>query len=116
MEKNKGHYLGTEINEKWWKLYKKNNFFMRGNGNYWYDETGFYFARYWPKEPMFIPFEKVVDIKLKKWHAGRWAMGNLIVAIVWMEDDLKLSSGFIVSRHKEDASRLRNMLADRIRT
>ncbi|PIW87335.1 MAG: hypothetical protein COZ94_05705 [Nitrospirae bacterium CG_4_8_14_3_um_filter_41_47] len=46
MEKNKGLYLGTEINEKWYRRYTKDNLLMRGNGEYWYDDKGFYFLRY----------------------------------------------------------------------
>lgn len=31
-----GHYLGTEIDEKWWRRYRKNKFLARGNGEYLY--------------------------------------------------------------------------------
>jgi hypothetical protein len=73
------------------------------------------FRRYLTKEPIFIPFEAILEIKLGKWHSGRWALGRPIVKIVWRKGDVKLSSGFIVSRHKEDASRIKSVLDARIR-
>ncbi len=51
MDKKKGHYIGTEINEKWWSRYREEGFFARGNGEYWFDEDFFYFRRYPTKEP-----------------------------------------------------------------
>ena len=51
MDKKKGHYIGTEINEKWWSRYRGEGFFARGNGEYWFDEDFFYFRRYLTKEP-----------------------------------------------------------------
>lgn len=102
MGNNKGLYLGTEIDEKWWKRYKKDKFLTRGNGEYWYDDKGFYFLRYFTEEPIIIPFSEIIKIKLGKWHSGRWAYGNLIIKIVWKKENLKLSSGFIISKNKED--------------
>mgnify|MGYP001567496802 CR=1 FL=1 len=31
----KGNYLGTEIDEKWWKRYRSPGFFARGSGEFW---------------------------------------------------------------------------------
>jgi hypothetical protein len=42
MDKNKGLYLGTEIDQKWWRRYTKEGLFLRGNGEYWYDDKGLY--------------------------------------------------------------------------
>lgn len=95
--KNRGAYLGTEINEKWWTRYRKDKFFARGSGYYWYDNKGLYFLRFLTKEPIFIPFNSVIEIKLGKWHAGKWALGSFFVKVIWKKDDLKLSSGFAVS-------------------
>lgn len=103
---SKGLYLGTEINEKWWKRYTKDKLFMRGNGEYWYDDKGFYFLRNFTKEPIFIPFSEILEIKMGKWHSGRWAYGRPVIKIVWRQDNLKLSSGFIVSKNKEDTIKL----------
>ena len=100
--RHKGHYLGTEIDEKWWKRYKKNKFFARGNGEYWFDETAFYFRRYLTKHPIKIDLEKIVEMKIGKSHAGRWLLGSRVLKLIWQEEDQLLSSGFIVSRsHRE---------------
>jgi len=109
MTKGKGLYLGTEIDEKWWKRYKKDKLFARANGQYWYDDQGFYFHRFLTKEPIFIPWGSVTEIKLGKSHAGRWFMRMFVLKIRWRKDDLKLSSGFLVSRREVDT---RNLLAE----
>ena len=59
MTTNKGLYLGTEIEENWRKRYTENNFFSRGDGQFWYDEKGFYFQRRFDKEPIVISFSSV---------------------------------------------------------
>jgi len=115
-EKRKGLYLGTEINEQWWKRYTKDKLFMRGNGTYWYDRTGFYFRRYLTKNPIFIPFNAITIIKLGTWHSGRWAFGNLVIKLVWKKDKLTLSSGFIVSSNREETIDLKQLLEDMIKT
>ena len=46
MEKRPGHYLGTEIGESWWRRYRADGFFARGNGELWLDESGLWFSRY----------------------------------------------------------------------
>ena len=115
-EKNYGLYLGTEINEQWWKRYKKDKLFMRGNGNYWYDDKGFYFLRFLTKTPIFIPFHKISQIKLGTWHSGRWAFGNLIMKLIWKTEDLVLSSGFIVSNTRKETEELKHLLENMIVT
>lgn len=115
MDKKAGLYLGTEIDEKWWKRYRKDKLFVRGNGKYWYDDEGFYFLRYFTKEPIFIPFKAAVEIKLKKWHSGRWACSNIFLAIVWYKDDLKLSSGFLVSKYRDQVTVLKDILDAKIK-
>lgn len=115
MEKQKGLYLGTEINEKWWKRYTKDKFLSRGNGEFWRDENGFYFLRYLAKDPIFIPLISISEIKTGKWHSGRWALGNLILKIIWQKDGLKLSSGFIVSKNKNETLKLKQELENMIK-
>lgn len=115
MEKKKGLYLGTEIAEKWWRRYTKDNLLMRGNGDYWYDERGFYFLRDLTQEPIFIPYNVIQEIKLGTWHSGKWCLGNLVVKIVWKKDNVVLSSGFIISNKKEDKVNLKKILEDKIK-
>lgn len=110
MEKRRGHYLGTEIDGKWWKRYRKNQFLARGLGDYWQNEEGFYFLREATQEPIFIPFRQALAIKTGKWHSGRWAMGRDIIKIVWQSEGHELSSGFIVAGGKKETLLLKDDL------
>ena len=100
--RSKGHYLGTEIGEKWWKRYKKDKLFARGNGEYWFDEIAFYFLRYLTKQPIEIPLTKIVRFEIGKTHAGRRLFRQWVLKLVWEKDGLILSSGFIVARTQQD--------------
>lgn len=105
----KGHYLGTEIDEKWWKRYSKNKFLARGNGEYWYDGDSFYFHRLLTKKPISIPLRNIEDYKLGTWHAGRWGAGQKILKIIWRNNNQKLSSGFLISK---DLTEIEELIAD----
>jgi hypothetical protein len=98
----KGHYLGTEIGEKWWKRYKRDKLFARGNGEYWFDETAFYFLRYLTKHPIEIPLKKILRFEIGKNHAGRWLLRQWVLKLIWEKDSLTLSSGFIVARNQQE--------------
>ena len=98
----KGNYLGTEVDEKWWKRYLKDKLFARGNGEFWYDNTTVFFHRYLTRKPIRIPFTKVKEIKLGTSHAGRWLFGRQLIKLVWEKDGVILSSGFIVSRNQAE--------------
>jgi hypothetical protein len=100
--RRKGHYLSTEIDEKWWRRYRKDKFFARGNGEYWFDDIALYFRRYLTKNPIEIPFAKVIEVKIGKSHAGRWLLGSRVLKLIWENDGMKLSSGFIVSRNQQE--------------
>ena len=52
VDRRRGTYLGTEVDEKWWKRHIREGFFVRGNGEYWYDDEAFYFLRYLTQDPM----------------------------------------------------------------
>ena len=99
---SKGYYLGTVIDEKWWKRYKKDKLFARGNGKYWYDETSFYFLRYLTKQPIQIPLSQLVRFEIGKSHAGRWQFKQNVLKILWKKDSLLLSSGFIVAGDRQE--------------
>ena len=99
---SKGNYLGTVIDEKWWKRYKKDKLFARGNGKYWYDRTAFYFLRYLTKQPIQIPLNKIVGFEIGKSHAGRWLFRQIVMKIQWQKDGMSLSSGFIVARDRQE--------------
>jgi hypothetical protein len=115
MEKKKGLYLGTEINEKWFRRYTRDNLFTRGNGEYWLDEQGLYFLRYLTSAPVVFLFNMIKEVKIGSWHCGKWCLGGSIVKIVWEKDGLRLSSGFLVPGAKEAALNLKQVLESKIR-
>lgn len=93
-----GKYFGTEIDSKWWKRYKKNNLFARGNGDFSYDEFSISFLRLLTVSPIIIELEKILEIKVGKWHCGQWGAGKPILKILWKQNNQLLSSGFSVSK------------------
>jgi len=105
-EKRRGHYLGTEINGKWWRRYSSDGLLARGNGEFWIDASALFFRRYLTKIPIAIPFGDVLDVKVGTWHAGRWAGGAPVVKIVWKKADNHLSSGFVFSRDARETEAL----------
>ena len=98
MMKRKGHYLGTEIDQTWWKRYMKDKLFARGTGEYWFDDESFYFRRYLTKVPIMFHFKNIVDVKTGHWHAGRWVGRNSVIKLIWEKDGVRMSSGFVLSR------------------
>jgi hypothetical protein len=101
-----GHYLGTEIDEKWWRRYRKDGLFARGNGKYRISDDCFYFRRYLTKTEIAIPLKELIDIKTANWHAGRYAGGSLIIKLIWNKDGIRLSSGFVVSKNRDETKRI----------
>jgi hypothetical protein len=100
--RRKGHHFGTEIEKKWWKRYKGDKFFARGNGQYWFDNIAFYFHRYLTKHPIAIPLEKIMKLEIGKSHAGRWLFKQRVLKIIWEKDGMMLSSGFVVARNEQE--------------
>jgi hypothetical protein len=97
MEKHPGHYLGTEINGQWWRRFRDEGFFARGNGTYWLDETALCFRRYLTPVAFCIPYDHIESTEIGTWHAGRWNLGRPIVKVFWEKDGQQLSSGFVVA-------------------
>jgi len=106
VEKRRGHYFGTEVDEKWWRRYTKDGFFARGMGEYWFDASALFFRRYLTDAPVVVPFGDVLDVKVGKWHSGRWAGGAPVVKIVWKKENDRLSSGFMLSSDARETERL----------
>ena len=109
MEKRPGSYLGTEIEGKWWKRYRKDGFFARGNGEWWVEGGALYFLRSLTRDPLVIPFDRVTEVKIGTWHAGRWILGRPIFKVLWSLDGLNLSSGFCLA---EDRRKTMELLAE----
>jgi hypothetical protein len=102
MEKKAGHYLGTEINERWWRRYGRDGFLARGNGKYWFDEDELCFLRYLTSEPLKISYDEIENISTGTWHAGRWNLGRPIVKLHWERNGMQLSSGFVVGKDQRE--------------
>lgn len=101
--------MGTELDGKWWRRYRANGFFARGNGRYWWDEDAFYFLRLLTKSPLKIPFDRVVDVRTGRSHAGRSGLWLRILKIDWTDGGHQLSSGLFVSK---DALEVENLAAE----
>jgi hypothetical protein len=114
MDRRRGSYLGTEIDEKWWKRYAGEGLFARGNGEYWFDDEAFYFLRYLTRNPIAIPFNQVSDLKVGTWHGGRWAWGKPIVKFFWSHQGQSLSSGFILSYEEDGVQGLVDEISQRV--
>jgi hypothetical protein len=114
MNKKCGYYLGTEIDEKWWKRYFKEGFFAQGRGEYWYDDIDFFFIRYLTSEPIEISFDKMSDLKVGAWHCGKWIFGYPIIKILWYHQGQLLSSGFAPSNKNEEVESFVNEISQRI--
>lgn len=110
MLKRKGHYLGTEINEIWWKRYMKNGMFARGAGEYWYDEHAFNFRRYLTRAPVILRYQNIIEFKTGSWHAGKWGGGRQIIKIIWQKQGVRLSSGFLLSKHRDVTEKILDQL------
>lgn len=115
IEHKRGHYLGTEINEKWWRRYTKDGLLARGIGEFWINASSVYFRRYLTDVPIVISFGDVLDVKVGKWHSGRWAGGALVIKIVWRKGDIRLSSGFLLSRDARETEVLVQEIRSRIK-
>jgi hypothetical protein len=88
-------YVGTELNGKWWKSYRKDGFFVRGNGLHTFEEDALTFKRLLMKEPLRIPYSAISGVRTGTWHAGKWLAGRPIVKVDWTAPDgSTLSSGF----------------------
>jgi hypothetical protein len=112
IQTRRGHYMGTEIGEVWYRRYREDGFFARGNGEYYLTPDALHFRRYLTKQELIIPFDRVIEIKLGKWHSGQWAAFRTVIKLVWKRGDLVLSSGFILSRTEMETQALKTQLSD----
>jgi len=114
MERERGHYLGTEIDRKWYKRYRQDGLFARGLGDYWIDGDVLLFQRYLTRTPLSIPLRRVEAVELGKWHAGRWVGGERAIKLIWEHDGKQLSSGFVFTRTAPEAVRRADELRELI--
>lgn len=97
-QRKRGNYFGTEIDRSWFKRFRKDGLFARGNGELWLDENGLYFLRKLTKTPLHITWSEMTGTSLGKWHAGRWGAGRPILKIAFRRHGLDLSAGFLLSK------------------
>lgn len=93
----KGYYFGTTVDGKWWKRYRKEGFFARGNGEYRLEENCFRFRKDVSDATLDIPYDRIIGIEVGRWHAGRWGGGSPVVRIEWSKEGKILSSGFLLA-------------------
>jgi len=101
INKQKGFYLGTEVQERWWHRYRGDKMFTRSDGEYWLDDDYFYFHRFFTRNTICVPLANILEVKIGRWHSGRWALGKYILKLVWHRNGKKLSSGFVVPSQHE---------------
>jgi hypothetical protein len=106
--------MGTELDEKWYRRYKKKGFFARGLGDWWIENNIFRFHRIMLKKDLEIPLARVRAIELGRWHGGQWAGRKRVLKFIWEHEGRRLSSGFVLTRSSADAARLREKLERQI--
>ena len=110
LEKGRGYYFGTVVDGKWWRRYREEGFFARGNGEYRLESGQFTFSKYLTGTPLTIPYRAIVAVETGRWHAGRWGGGLPVVKILWLKDGRRLSSGFLLDRDVEKSEEIVNRL------
>lgn len=96
-EQEKGNYFGTEKDGAWFKRFRQDGFFARGNGRFWLGEEGLFFLRKLTKIPLEIRWDEMTDVHLGKWHAGKWAAGRPVLKVDFRRHGLNLCAGFFLS-------------------
>jgi len=115
IEKKHGRYLGTEIDEKWWRRYRRDGLLARGVGDLRLDSSGLSFRRYLTDSPIVISFADMRDVKMGTWHSGKWGGGAPVIKILWEKDGNHLSSGFQFSRDVRETETLVQHLRHHLR-
>lgn len=106
LQGRRGHYLGKEVGGKWWRRYRNDGLLARGIGEWWMDGKALFFRRYLIEALIVIQFKDVVEVKVGKWHSGRWAGGSTVVKILWRKQEKLLSSGFVLCPDPKETEKL----------
>jgi len=93
IQKKRGQYLGTRVENKWWHRYNKGGFFTRCNGEYWIKDGSLFFQQQNKRQPICLPLDNLAEIKVCSCKG--WTSGIPIVKLIWEKDGHWLSSGFI---------------------
>jgi len=97
----KGYYYGTTIGSSFWRGYKNDNLFMRGDGELWLTRDVLYFRRYFTLDPIKIPTRAITKIRVSHSHAGKFTLAP-IVKIHWVKAEQELVSGFLISKDNNE--------------
>lgn len=92
-----GHYLGTVVDGKWWKRYRKEGLFARGNGEWWLEGRSLCFRRLLTKVPIRVELDRLTTVETGTWHAGKWAAGRTVIKLTWKHEGLRLTAGFVLA-------------------
>ncbi|MEM4406636.1 MAG: hypothetical protein QXS68_06285 [Candidatus Methanomethylicaceae archaeon] len=106
LQGRRGHYLGKEVGGKWWRRYRNDGLLARGIGEWWMDGKALFFRRDLIDAVIVIQFKDVAEVKVGKWHSGRWAGGSTVVKILWKKEGRLLSSGFVFCRDPKETEEL----------
>ena len=105
-----GHYLGTVIDGKWWRRYRKEGLFARGTGEWWIEGGNLCFRRFLTRKPIVIALDRLSSVETGTWHAGRWGGGRTFLKLTWERDGRRLTAGFILARTEEESRVLMELL------
>lgn len=103
--KERAHYAGTTIGEKWWKRYREHGFLARGLGAMKLTIEGIWFHRRLTKKPLLVRWERIRRLRYGTWHAGQWAGGNPVLKVHWEERARELVSGYVPAKDSEELAR-----------
>lgn len=110
-EKRRGHYIGTEIDRKWWKRYRGEGLFMRGMGQWWINGHTLYFHRTLTNAPFTIDLSQLTGIETGSWHAGKLVGGDRVIKLVWEKDGRTLSAGFVLCKKEGRDTLIEHLLS-----
>jgi hypothetical protein len=107
-ERRPGRYLGTIVDGRWWKRYRREGFFARGNGEWWLEGRTLCFRRALTTAPIRIDLDALVSTGSGAWHAGHWGGGRTVITLTWEREGRPLTAGFVLS---DDAGEALALLA-----
>jgi len=105
-QKKRGHYLGTEIDHKWWRRYSKEGFYTRGSGEYWINDGFLFFQHHSKQTPIRLPLRNIVEIVYCPSKRKTRSDGTPLIKLIWQKEGKWLSSVFALYGSPEETSGL----------
>jgi hypothetical protein len=95
---SKATYLGTvKADDPWYKGCLRAGFPSIGEGEFWLDRKGFYFAGKGESTGVLISTDDILDVRLGRWHARSLRLKGNILKITWKKSGRKVVSGFVMN-------------------